>query len=467
MMLEGLAYGGMLPKGTALAICYLELAMIVSLMILKRIKLAALVYLTFLGSSLTEVNFLQDQGFVTASAFLSHPGFQSLRVPGLPIGWSTLLALLLFIFSFHSQKIGGLFQEKLKVLKAFMLFSGITLIFSIFSYYSSALSGGIFFKDINRFLIAIFSLGPVFINFTVRDAGRFLLAITLGALFASTLLLGLGVSRLYAGSPVALSVPAHAYVFLIALLFPGLGGFARICLFVCVVGFVFISNFLISGKTVISLILLASLVGTHTFGSRFSMNFRLVVLLLLLSCVLLIDFEVIGDFLIGQGFEIAGYKVKQLNFLMNFDRLSAEVFYHSSGGNLVAEGLTLLAMLIGVIPDHLPLIGLGFGGQVTDHFGILGLSNADSYPEEAFVSGRFSGMHLAFFGYIFWGGVVGVVFVWAITMRYILPARELWMIWAMIMSFWIFGLSEKFDATLFALLVSATLHDRSQRRHAR
>jgi hypothetical protein len=64
-------------------------------------------------------------------------------------------------------------------------------------------------------------------------------------------------------------------------------------------------------------------------------------------------------------------------------------------------------------------------------------------------------MHLAFLGYLFWGGIVGIAFVWTVTVRYILPNKEVWLTWSMFMSFWIFGLSDKFDAALFTLLLSA------------
>lgn len=457
---EGLVYDGMLGPSIGAVGTYLRIFLILALIVTGRRKVAAIVYLTFLGSSLTEVNFLQDQGFITRSAFLNDPGFQALRVPGLPFGWSTLLGLVILIAGLHHQKKDDVFRAKLRVFLLFLAFGAAALAFSVLSYLGGTFSGGVFAKDLNRFLISMFALGPLFFNFTMKEAKVTILGITVGTLLSTAALFHLGIARLYAGSSVALSEPAHAYIFLIALLVPGIGGLVRTLMFLLVTGLAVASGFLVSGKTVISLVLLLVLASATIFNRRLSFSLRLAVLFMALAPIMFVDFKVIGSFFINQGYELAGYKIRQLAFLNNFSDLGAAIFFHSSGGNVVAETLTVGAMLLGQIPEHLPLVGLGFGGQIVDHFHILGLANADAYPEESFQSGRFSGMHLALLGYLFWGGIAGIAFAWTITVRYILISKEVWLIWAMVMSFLIFGLADKFDATLFAMLLSAVLTER-------
>lgn len=457
---EGLIYHGILGQSIGAVLTYLRVFLIFALLISGYRKIAAIVYLTFLGSSLTEVNFLQDQGFITSSAFLDFPGFQAVRVPGLPFGWSTFLGLVILIAGFFLHKRDDLFRAKLRVFLLFMAFGAAALAFSVLSYFGGTFSGDVFSKDLNRFLISIFSLGLLFFSFPMKEVKATILGITVGTLLSTAVLSNLGITRLYAGSWVALSQPAHAYIFLIALLVPGIGRLVRTLMFLLVIGLAVASDFLVSGKTIISLILLLVLASAYIFGRRYSLRTNLGFLVIILALVIVVDFKVIGSFFIEQGYELAGYKISQLALLSNFSNLGAVIFFNSSGGNIVAETLSIGAMLLGQIPEHLPLVGLGFGGQIVDYFHILGLANADAYPAEAFQSGLFSGMHLALLGYLFWGGIVGFIFVWTITVRYILPSKDVWLTWALIMSFLIYGLADKFDATLFVLLLSAVLAER-------
>lgn len=457
---EALTYNGILPNGIGAAVTYLEIVLILGFLLVRKKEIAAIIYISFLGSSLTEVNFLQEQGFITASAFLTHPGFQALRVPGLPIGWSTALALILLISAFHRRKIDAVFHAKLKFFFLILAFGAIATAFSALSYLGDTFSQEVFFKDVNRFLISVFSFGLLFLNFKKQEAMHILLGLGLGTLVVTAVLYRLDVTRLYAGSSVALSVPAHAYIFLIAFMIPRIDWPVRVLVFSAVMGVAFLSNFLMSGKTIISLILLLILILSVGVGRRLSLGLRLAILPLIAGPVLLLDFNSIGTFFIEQGYELTGYKIRQLAVFSNWSDLGATIFFHSSGGNLVAEFLTISAMLIGVIPEHFPLVGLGFGGQISDHFDILVLSNADSYTDESFQSGRFSGMHLAFLTYLFWGGIFGALIIWNVTVRYILPNKEVWLNWAMMMSFLIFGLADKFDTALFMLLLSAVLAER-------
>jgi hypothetical protein len=465
--LEGLVFDGTLGTGVGYAGTYLRILVILALLGAGRKKAAAVVYLTFLGSAVTEVNFLQDQGFITASAFVNLPGFQALRVPGLPVGWSTLLGFIILISAFQHQKKDALFRAKFRVFLLFLAFGASALAFSVLSYLGGTFSDELFAKDLNRFMISMFAFGLLFLNFTKKEVIGIILGITIGTLLTAAVLFYVGVTRMYAGSLVAISVPAHAYIFLIALLVPGIGVTLRTLVLLLIIGLVVVSGFLISGKTIISLILLVVLVFANLFSRRLSPKLRLAAVLVILGPFLFLDFNSIGTFFINQGDELAGRKIMQLSFLGVFPDLGDADFFNSSGGNVVAEALTIGAMLLGTIPEHLPLVGLGFGGQIVDHFEILTLANADSYPEEAFKSGRFSGMHLAIFGYLFWGGIAGIALVWTITIRYILPSKEVWLTWSMFMSFWIFGLSDKFDASFFALLLSGVMAEMVDRQLVR
>lgn len=454
VFVEGLVYSGRVSNVLGAIFSYIEIFLILGLLFFRKINFAGIVYVTLLGSALTEVNFLQEQGFVTSTTYLLHPGFQAIRVPGLTVGWSTVIGFLVLAFALCGSKKDILFNEKLNFFKEVIWFGLILLVLSVVSIGKGSFSIDIFKKDISTFLIAIFSLGVIFLNLTSRQLISILVAIILGTWISSSLLYFLGIARFYAGEQVALSVPAHAYILILPLLLSGIKTITRIFIFFLVLTFTVNSGFLISGKTVMSILLLVFLLLVKKFHSQTGSKTRIWTLFIAVSPLFLIDYTAVGDFFIGQGYELAGYKIKQLDFIDNFNELEAVSFFVSSGGNLVGEAMTVIAMLVGIIPEHFPLLGLGFGGQVNDYFNVLSLSNPDSYPESAFLSGKFSGFHIAILEYILWGGIFGVRFAWLVIKRYFFKSDKIWIRWTLLISFLIFGFSSKFDTALFALLIS-------------
>lgn len=456
--IEGLVYSNILP----VAIGYI--ALMVQLLILTReslikqnIENSFILILLFSASSIPQVNFLVDEGFITAETFTKHPGFGSIRIPGLGISPALLALMLVASISIFKYVKNNQINKKITndFFVFFILLSIIGILTGLYSAAFSKFSWSIFIRDINRWIIIGISFSAITTDFNLTKVKKILLGMLIGICIGAIILNTFGVNRNYANEEFSLAFSPHQYLLLLPYLIENIKWNARLLLFILIGYFHFALNLLISGKTIITLAYISIKLANDKLKIPNYILFFLLVIFIYFFANL--DLTFLGDILINSGFSVAGYKLLQINFLHQMNVISTSEFYTSSVGNLIAEFLTICNGLLNFSSSNNFIVGYGFGGLLPDDLGLLKFSNSDSYPQENFTNGLFSGFHLSIFNFLFWFGMPGILLCARYYIKITSANNDSFLNLFIIFSTVIYLTADKFDAILAGIIISTSL----------
>ena len=247
-----------------------------------------------------------------------------------------------------------------------------------------------------------------------------------------------GFQRQYSVSEFAFSSAIVNYAFLLPF-FTFRYFHARLILFYVTVLLYLAMGFLVSGKVIIGFVV------AHVALFGFRLSFFAFLLLLIAFGASPLLMQELGDLLVAQGFSVAGVKIKQLDIITNLQSISPSIFYHTSGGNIVAEAQSLFRYLF----VERNIFGGGPGAFLPDYYGYMGFANDDSYPiDEVNLNQRVS-LHLALFNFLLWGGVPALLGVIALMRKAYTVGSEVFVL----LIFCLMYATTKFDALVFGVLV--------------
>lgn len=412
-----------------------------------------------LGSSLSEVNFLTVQGASTSDSFVAHSGILATRLPFIGVS-----LIIVCISPIALKSIMSLFKNNIEnrhnflFLSSFVLIAVITIPFILISIIKGNNIPSLFHKDFFRLIVLILFLSCVLLQFEADAVKDALIAMIVGNLCAILVLHEMQIGRQYAETLSAFSTGILNYAVALPLMIARSRSYRFLALLLLFLIYVY-TGVTFSGKLILSVVVVAYFIFLGERNIQQLSVKRLLSLVLSISFILLFfhNIDTLSTFLIEREFLVFGHKLKQINVISNLALYAPEIVFLSSGGNIIAEFLTICLMLLGQIDGYLPFVGVGLGGGVSDVTGFLSLANKDAYPEAMFLMRKFSGFHLSFFVFVMWFGIFGIIYV-AYWMGKILLVAERWQLVLFMLSLLFYLMVEKFDPFLLGIITASVFN---------
>lgn len=393
------------------------------ILLLSKTKLQLLVVLIFitLGLDLNDVNIASVQN----SDVFSIVNISNTRFSSTPISFGIFYIFIMFSII--------ALRETYNRNRIILLI--VPLVFVVITSLGNPLD-----KVIDRSLILImiffgYILTPSLLN---KSSAKIIIFCAWTVFFTYGAMSVLGYQRPYSSGYFAYSPPFINYIFILPFLTWSIYRKQILSFYGAFTSYV-IFDYLFSGKAIINFLLSHMMI----LGARKFLAFSCFSLIVYLLMPTGLSF--LADFLISNNYIIAGVKIHQLDILNNYFSLTPHIFYNTSGGNILAEGISLFRHIF--IEGY--FLGSGIGGYLPDYYGYLSMANDFSYPEEDVINGTRYSLHLAAYNFLLWFGFFGIFGIMFLLRRALILGPLATICFLALIMF----ATAKFDAIVFGVMI--------------